>query len=309
MATRQYDSTLGAGLIGCLLTATLYGVTCVQTLIYYQNADKDTRLIKSAVAILLVLDTIHYIFVAHSIYWYLVQNFTDEDIVGRIPWSIPAGFLVTPTSDTVVRIFFVYRVWVLSERNRILTFPLIVLITLTGGVGLGFAIRGFSLPTFEQFAQIAWWLYLGLGLTVVGDMYVATSLCYLLYRGRTRSSYSTNSLLNVLMLYTINTGLLTSMFSLACFITYAAMPRNFIFLGVYFPLSKLYLNAFLATLNARGHMRTYTENTISVPLPVSPRSAISQPSPLVFAHSPTSTRNPMERGAVGHPEGTKADST
>jgi len=53
------------------------------------------------------------------------------------------------------------------------------------------------------------------------------------------------------MLYAINSGLLTTICAAACLITYAVWPSEFIFIGVYFTLSKLFLNSLLATLNGR----------------------------------------------------------
>jgi len=57
------------------------------------------------------------------------------------------------------------------------------------------------------------------------------------------------------MVYTVQTGLLTSVASLGCVIAYAISPNTYIFLAIYFPLSKLYINALLATLNARDTVR------------------------------------------------------
>ncbi|KAK7680559.1 hypothetical protein QCA50_016341 [Cerrena zonata] len=201
--------------------------------------------------------------VAHTIYWYTITNFTDPTVVVRIPWTIPAGIIVTPLSDTIVRTFFTYRVWIMSRRNIWLTGTIILGVVAMFGIGFGFGIKAFSLPTFEQFAELAWLLYLGLALVVVVDAFIAISLCIYLWQSRTGFSMRTDSLVALLMVYTVNTGLLTSIFSLACFITYAAMPKNYIFLALYFPLSKLYINALLATLNARDSLKREVQRPTS----------------------------------------------
>jgi hypothetical protein len=54
-----------------------------------------------------------------------------------------------------------------------------------------------------------------------------------------------------LVLYTINTGVLTSAFTIADFASYAASPHTLVFAAFDVNLSKLYINAFLASLNAR----------------------------------------------------------
>ncbi|KAH9474978.1 hypothetical protein JR316_0012077 [Psilocybe cubensis] len=61
----------------------------------------------------------------------------------------------------------------------------------------------------------------------------------------------TDSILKIMMAFSINTGLLTSICAVACLVTYAIWPQRFIFMGLYFALSKLYVNSLLASLNAR----------------------------------------------------------
>ncbi|KAK1232760.1 hypothetical protein PQX77_004085 [Marasmius sp. AFHP31] len=49
------------------------------------------------------------------------------------------------------------------------------------------------------------------------------------------------------------------------------MPHNFIFLGFYLLLSKLYLNSYLATLNAREGLRATVDDPKSIHLSDMPR--------------------------------------
>ncbi|EJF56530.1 hypothetical protein DICSQDRAFT_163870, partial [Dichomitus squalens LYAD-421 SS1] len=265
MPVIHYDNTLGAGFVGCLFTATLYGVTCVQSFMFFQSSSQERKLLKYSVSCLFVLDTLHYILVAHTLYWYMVTNFTDPTVIERIPWSI---FPVYSSPPPVILLF---------DAFSPIASGFIVGIFVMFGVGIGFGIKGLFLPTFSQLAKLSWLMYLGLGLLVVCDAYTALVLCYLLYKGRTGVNKGTDSLINVLLLYTVNTGLLTSIFALACFITYAAMPTNYVFLAMYFPLSKLYLNALLASLNARGHIgRVGADTTGHVSIPFSSRTRVGQ---------------------------------
>ncbi|PPQ99279.1 hypothetical protein CVT24_009279 [Panaeolus cyanescens] len=47
--------------------------------------------------------------------------------------------------------------------------------------------------------------------------------------------------------------------AVACLVTYAIWPQRFIFMGLYFALSKLYVNSLLASLNTRGSFRAQTQ--------------------------------------------------
>ncbi|KAG2088392.1 uncharacterized protein F5147DRAFT_53897 [Suillus discolor] len=73
-----------------------------------------------------------------------------------------------------------------------------------------------------------------------------------------------DSFINKLITYTVNTGCITSIGSVATIVTCAAMPNNFIFLGVRFLVAKLYVGSFLALLNARYSLQGNANNIDSV---------------------------------------------
>ncbi|PPQ63244.1 hypothetical protein CVT24_005704 [Panaeolus cyanescens] len=72
--------------------------------------------------------------------------------------------------------------------------------------GLAFAGRGFINQSYAKLVvNESWLLYSALGGSVVADGIITASLCTLLYRNRTGVK-SSDSLVNILMFYTINTG-------------------------------------------------------------------------------------------------------
>ncbi|KAJ8581619.1 hypothetical protein M405DRAFT_751470, partial [Rhizopogon salebrosus TDB-379] len=101
------------------------------------------------------------------------------------------------------------------------------------------------------------------------DFIIASSLCYIFATSRTGFS-SMDSFLTKLMVYTINTGCLTSICSMTAIITCAVMPRTFIYMAVEFLVAKLYVNSFLALMNARYYLQPNTDTTWRL----SPRAAI-----------------------------------
>ncbi|KAH7917128.1 hypothetical protein BV22DRAFT_1135670 [Leucogyrophana mollusca] len=76
------------------------------------------------------------------------------------------------------------------------------------------------------------------------------ALCWILHRSWTEFA-RTDTLIDKLVIYTVNTGLLTSLFTLADLLCAITMQDNLIYIGLYFCLSKLYTNAFQAILNSR----------------------------------------------------------
>ncbi|KIP04466.1 hypothetical protein PHLGIDRAFT_120685 [Phlebiopsis gigantea 11061_1 CR5-6] len=245
----KFNDTLGAVLIGGFSAAIFYGVMCVQTYTFFQRFTKEGPFLKYSVWLLWILDTVHMGFVIHPIYYYMVTNYANPLplLQGLIPWSIPAGVLTSATVDFIVQVCYTYRVWVLSNKNKALTYPLAVMVVGFYVIAMVYGIRALFLPNFVEYTRINWFLYLAFGLDIIADFYIAVVLCYFLYRSRYRLPRKTTSIINVLIIYTVNTGLITSFICLACVITHASMPDNFIFIGIYLNLAGLYENSLMAS--------------------------------------------------------------
>ncbi|KAF5367211.1 hypothetical protein D9757_012212 [Collybiopsis confluens] len=71
--------SLATILIGFTLATILYGITVIQTYLYYKSYPKDQIWLKLFVAALWILDTLTTILVAHSIYTYTVLDFGDPE--------------------------------------------------------------------------------------------------------------------------------------------------------------------------------------------------------------------------------------
>jgi len=184
---------------------------------------------------------------------------------------VMAQLLVTSVSDFIVRFLFGWRVWRLSGGNKPLAFIIGATSLAVLGMAIAFYIRSMKLQTFLDLQDFSYLLYLALGGIVVSDAVIAVSLCFLLAKSR-NGIKSTDSLVHTLMMYSVNTGLLTSVCAVACFISYAVMPNNFVFMSFYFSLSKLYFNALLATLNARNSLRAQRG---AVTMPLSSRQGLT----------------------------------
>ncbi|KAF8233944.1 hypothetical protein L208DRAFT_867205 [Tricholoma matsutake] len=248
--TLKLNDTLGAQFLGNLAAAVLYGITCVQTYIYFKNNYKDTLAFKFLILFLWLLDSSHMALISHGSYHYLVMNFGNISAALSPTWTMLIQIYVTVIIDVIIRAIFGRRVWLMSRRN----IPLACCIAGTSGLtlvaGFTFASKAFILGTFKKFPQISYLLYAALGGGVAADILIAASLCIALSRRRTGIK-KTESVINVMMMYTINTSLLTTICSAACFITYAMWPNALTFLGIYYSLGKLYFNSLLATLNSR----------------------------------------------------------
>ncbi|KAH0584931.1 hypothetical protein H2248_008202 [Termitomyces sp. 'cryptogamus'] len=248
------DSKLGAAFLGNLVAGIFYGITCVQAYMYFiKNSRKDEPWFKGIIFFLWLLDTVHLAFITHGLYVYMVSNFGNLAALAAPPWSLLAQIYVTCISDAIVRCIFGRRVWLMTRRNYFLVICIALTSTCTFVTGVAFATRAFSLKEFKHFSKISYFLYTSLGSGVAADLLIAGSLCFSLSQRKTGFK-KTDSLVTVLIMYTINTSLLTTICSAACFITYTIWPNEFTFIGIYFSLSKLFLNSLLATLNGRDSL-------------------------------------------------------
>ncbi|TDL20307.1 hypothetical protein BD410DRAFT_377107 [Rickenella mellea] len=255
----RFDTTLGALLIGALACASLYGITLIQTVIYFQRYPKDTPYLKTMVVVLWALDTFDYYLTSHGIYWYTVTNFANPLAAARPAWSLFIHVAVTSISNFIVRSLFTRRVWKLSNGNILLTVAIVVISTADLTIGLLITAKAYPVKSLLGLRPLVPLFYANFASGVLADLHVAISLCYFLWKSKT-GFRRTDSLIATLVIYTVNTGMITALDASAGLITYAVMPYNEIFVAFYLVLSKLYLNSYLASLNARDALRGALEN-------------------------------------------------
>ncbi|KAF9034035.1 hypothetical protein BJ165DRAFT_744186 [Panaeolus papilionaceus] len=172
---------------------------------------------------------------------------------------------MTAVSNYVIRAMFLTRVYRLSKKNLWVVGGILALSTADLVITLTISIKAFNFSSFVELNNISALIYTSFGSGTGADLCLALVLLYLLYRSRTGFK-KTNSLIRVLMMYTVNTGMIVAVDAALGVIAYAAMPHNFIFLGFYLLSSKLYVNAYIAMLNARKSLRNDRDELISFKL-------------------------------------------
>ncbi|KAF9535375.1 hypothetical protein CPB83DRAFT_801692 [Crepidotus variabilis] len=263
------DVNFGSFLLGYMFAAMFYGVTCVQSFLYFQqNSKKDGWPLKSTIMLLWVVDSTHLAMATRAIYWYMVTNFGHVAALAYPHWSLIAVIFLTTISDTIVRIVYSRRVAILySTRSKVLSIALpaavLILSAVVFGCEVAFGYYAVKLVTFARLGSVSYLVYIGSAAEVAADLTVAISLSLLLLNSRTGIK-RTDSLINILIACIINTGLLTSFCAIGCLLTYTIWPNTLIFLGCYLSLSKLYLNSLLASLIARSSLRRVAEEPMEL---------------------------------------------
>ncbi|OBZ76406.1 hypothetical protein A0H81_03434 [Grifola frondosa] len=276
----KLDNTLGAAFLGNIVAAIFYGITSVQTFSYYKRNGNDPRFMKIMIFILWILDGLHLALITDTLYTYTVKDFTDVlaiSVPTRTHFQQYSVFSATEFGDSAKGVgFWELPLGCLFCPCLVGAEPLSIICILTIGdasEGTNLAVSGkcFNMSTYLQLANFAWLPYLGLSGAIAADFIIAVSLCWLLAKRRTGFK-RTDSIIRVLMLYSINTCVLTTLCGFCCLITLIMMPDNLIFMAFYFAMPKLFINSFLAMLNSRKHMR---EMGSSSPITSIPLSALS----------------------------------
>ncbi|KAG1733036.1 uncharacterized protein EDB91DRAFT_651993 [Suillus paluster] len=245
-------NTIGALFIAAVLAIILFGVTNVQAFIYFQtHRGTGMTLYKLAVVWLWMLDALHSALIVHGSYYYLVANYANIAALQKLLWSSKLQIPVDTMIIWGVYFLYVHRMWIVSKgRPRALPITVGIFVVLGLGVGISLNWAIYNVQVSKDLIKIVWATYSTLGTISFLDVLIASSLYYLLATSRSGFS-STDSFITRLMSYIISTGCLTSVFSLTAIITCAVMPKTSIFIGVEFLMVKLYINSYIALLNAR----------------------------------------------------------
>ncbi|TDL23404.1 hypothetical protein BD410DRAFT_787225 [Rickenella mellea] len=245
----------GALYVGTTAAAALWGILCVQYYSYLRDYPKDRRLIKNAVLALFSMNTLNQAFWCHTVYTYMVTGFDDPTSPLRHPWSLIAGCLLNAFIVCLVQVFYAWRLWLMSHGN-------ILIITAIGVFSLGafifnivlFArvlpIKNYAIlaqdPYLRNQLKILDFGFLACGATC--DVIIAGTLVYLLRKSNTGIKRSR------LLLFSIRTGFLTSIFAVAS-VVLRGVTDEIARMTFYSILTRLYANSMIAVLNERKSLR------------------------------------------------------
>lgn len=248
------DNTIGAAFLGASASCILFGITIVQTQLYYHNFPKDWTFQKASVATLVIFATFHLIFTLHAVYFYIIVNFGNLAALQTIVWSFKGQLLINTLTALLVQGLYAMRVWKFG-RNFSRFWSGFAVCIVAGGwaVGIFAVVKSYKQKNFTDLDSMRSVLYAAPITATSVDMIIAAAMCYYLNRSRTSFVRTNNKIFNV-MRYVLISGFLTSACSLCTLITYATMPHNLVFIGIDLVLPNLYINSYIAMLNTRKSM-------------------------------------------------------
>ncbi|KAJ7093713.1 hypothetical protein C8R44DRAFT_815018, partial [Mycena epipterygia] len=269
------DGTLGALEIGTVVGTFFLGILTLQTFNYYRQFPEDSKTLKITVGVLWLLDLAHTICALYGIYVLTVTFYGEppSEFILKPPKSQAITILFSGRIDGVVQIFFGHRVRVLSGRSYVLF--LCIALALFGFVCDMILMLNFMIFN-ARYAQVAakepWITLVTQTLTPTGDGIIALSMCYCLWRVRKSEFSRTRNMVDTLILWTVETTLVTSGVGILQLVLYLTR-KDLAYTAPYLVKPHLFSNAMLAALNGRSRFRPTDATIITVSQPLDFESA------------------------------------
>jgi len=204
------------------------------------------------VCLVWALDTLHLILVVYTVWYYLVANYFNPAALVHVVWAFAIQIIVSSFLAIVVQYVYAFRLYRITKRPLV-TLTIVVSAIIYFAFDLYFVVKVLEIGDLDGIIGLAWSTTVALAFSVFADLLICFDLCHYLSKSRTGFSH-TDTMINKLMLYAVNTGLLTSIFTLLSSVLFAT-SFTFVAAAVYFVLSKLYTNSLLAMLNSRKRIR------------------------------------------------------
>ncbi|KAI0731224.1 hypothetical protein C8Q76DRAFT_793306 [Earliella scabrosa] len=278
------DNTFGAYLLGTTVGLALFGFLLHQVVDYFRSCSQDALLLKCLVVIVLsvtavltmfllldvnhrssLLETFTAVLNIHACYYYLVASyFMPQHLLGAV-WSLDLSTFIFGATVFACQCFYMRRVFLLGRRYR----PIASIAGLFATAALGFncaaTVKSWILREFTYLGQVTWLISVGSVCIVVADTLLTSTLIFVLHRSRTGFN-RTDSMIQIIIVYTINTGkyisfsrfsqpitysnllgLVNNASTLLLFVFAIVYPKNLIFASVGIVSTRIYANSFITT--------------------------------------------------------------
>ncbi|KAJ7120184.1 hypothetical protein C8R44DRAFT_173443 [Mycena epipterygia] len=250
------QSSYGTLLIGCFLSAAVWGVSFVQTILYFLIYEKDPRKLKLLVLFLMTVDTANEILVLKSVWPALILHWGRVDILRKSIGTVELIHHVWVAAIVAagVQSYYIWRIYTLSGRQRLLPSLLIILVAwqIVGLAPYNFLAFGMGVSAGKQPKKLT---AVAISLRASGaatDILITGAMIYLLLKPGNQNQFTTTrKLVFRLLILSINSGAWTALFAVLDLISIVALPSDFTFTIFELPLCSLYLSTLLVNLNAR----------------------------------------------------------
>ncbi|KAJ7166133.1 hypothetical protein C8R46DRAFT_294649 [Mycena filopes] len=291
------NTTLGALEVGIVVALFLSGMVTAQALSYSRRSRSDSRVLKCVVGLCWLLDLGHSIAICHTLYTITVTQYAQPEALLIPPLSLDTSILLSGFIGPLEQGWFTYRLYRLTKSPFLpLLCICLTLARFVGIIGLStIALHAYPLPEYNE--RAGWLIETVVIISAALDTILATALCYYLSSWRLDKSRVLRKIVNQIMIWTVETGTATILGAVGLLVTYLTMKDNYVYVGFFVIIPKLFANSLLLSLNAREQFsNTIRSNSVT----------LMQPNPSMVAQfemssfpSPTASEGGMGMGILG----------
>ncbi|KAJ7750791.1 hypothetical protein B0H16DRAFT_845138 [Mycena metata] len=238
----------GPLLIGLCFNMVLFGLLISQMMTYFQTPHQDPIWMRLLIFYVLFVETANTALDLACMYQPLISEY------GSIPGKLPTLLLTQPLFIILVsfpvELFFIWRLRSLTENN-IIPGILLVFATLATGGGIWTTVSIAGAGTWGNVPVTFHAVTLWISASMCTDLCIAGCLAWVLRKKKTGFEGS-DTVVNRIVRMTVQTGLVTALVNVLDLLSFLFIKNttfNFMWSN---PLSKLYSNCMMSTLNARS---------------------------------------------------------
>jgi hypothetical protein len=262
---QDFDAVLMVGplIISAQVSILLTGVVLVQCYTYFRTFPGDSSWTKTCVAAVALTEVAHFVMLTMLLYLQLTIHWGDSSIFTRFPPHYAAHCFISSMSHAAVQSLFIHRVKVMTQIPLLWVSAMLLLGSMTlGFVGLGGVVAS---GVASSFRTVNHWFPLVVTLPILGaagDILVASSLGFCLWKHRRSAISSRQSIVTRLLICVIQTGLLTSLMSVIYVLLVVVYKQTSIWPGFSFIVPRIYALSLTTSLNHRETLRQMSDSAI-----------------------------------------------
>ncbi|KAH9916291.1 uncharacterized protein BXZ73DRAFT_105918 [Epithele typhae] len=256
------DLTIGAEFIGLTVALLLYGASTGQLFWYFRKSEglNVTGWMVYYIVMLWSLGTLQVILTSYLLATYLVLGRGNLVAVFGSVKVYAVSVMVSDFTSSMVRYGYLYRIWKFTHKRFLICLALCtVLTTLTLGVSLYFGVVLVRSDFLWQvsFRDLTWSYFVAFGAQVIVDLMIAFVVFSSFLKFCT-GIQRFDMLIRTIMIFVLSTGALAVAFTTGGIIVFVALPRTYVFNGMFWTYCQLHICSFLAVLNTEKELARRT---------------------------------------------------
>ncbi|KAF8550613.1 hypothetical protein OG21DRAFT_1605794 [Imleria badia] len=253
MSSNLVTLAWGAGLIGLAIAGSMYGASLAQTTYYAWYFSNDPTPIKLLVLLVFVADTLHMMGTT-QFYWSMLVLCRRSDAAmceAGLSWGSSISFPMNYVITFAVQSFYCHRVWIITEKKRVVTMAVLLLAVLQLALGTWVNIETIKHGNI-YFVYTSPIVPIASVVSAVCDIIITGTIFKYLWRSELRGR---SHVIRDLVVVFINMGVLTCLVSITIGVVYLSQGDTYWIGAPDVINSRCYVNSLLAVLNARRQIR------------------------------------------------------